>query len=163
MSPKKPVLVLLTSCVMQGDEPWMTARKNQHNLNRPPHNVNSSCTQTIKQTMHERVSVTQFYAFLSRSNPIPNSFSSIRYSINTYPICFYPLKRSATGSFALLQKPHRNNPLLCVCVQQPYPVLFSCRHRSYPVECQHSRKFKINSHIEINKAIRNSAENCLFK
>ena len=114
MSPKKPVLVLLTSCVMQGDEPWMTARKNQHNLNRPPHNVNSSCTQTIKQTMHERVSVTQFYAFLSRSNPIPNSFSSIRYSINTYPICFYPLKRSATGSFALLQKPHRNNPLLCV-------------------------------------------------
>lgn len=52
MSPKKPALVLLTSCVMQGDEPWMTARKNQHNLNRPPHNVNSSCTQTIKQIMH---------------------------------------------------------------------------------------------------------------
>ena len=79
-----------------------------------PHNVNSSCIQTIKQIMHERVSVTQFYAFLSRSNPIPNSFSSIRYSINTYPICFYPLKRLATGSFALLQKSHRNNPLLCV-------------------------------------------------
>ena len=46
-----------------------------------------------------------------------------------------------------------------VCEQQPYPVLFSCRHRSYPVECQHSRKFKINSHI----SIRNSAEKCLFK
>lgn len=114
MSPKKPVSVLLTSCVMQGDEPWMTARKNQHNSNRRPHNVNSSCIQTIKQIMHGKVSVTQFYAFLSRSNPIPNSFSSIRYTINTYPICYYPLKRSATGSFALLQKPHRNNPLLCV-------------------------------------------------
>lgn len=46
----------------------------------------------------------------------PNAeyFSSIRYTINTYPICYYPLKRSATDSFALLQKPHRNNPLLCV-------------------------------------------------
>ena len=30
MSPKKPVLVLLTSCVMKGDEALMTARKNQH-------------------------------------------------------------------------------------------------------------------------------------
>ena len=157
MSPKKPVSVLLTSCVMQGDEPWMTARKNQHNLNRPPHNVNSSCIQTIKQIMHGKGFSHTILCISVTFKPNTEYFSSIRYTINTYPICYYPLKRSATGSFALLQKPHRNNPLLCE--QKPYPVLFSCRQRSYPVECQHSRKFKINSHI----SIRNSAEKCLFK
>lgn len=114
MSPKKPVSVLLTSCVMQGDEPWMTARKNQHNLNRPPHNVNSSCIQTIKQIMHGKGFSHTILCISVTFKPNTEYFSSIRYSINTYPICYYPLKRSATGSFALLQKPHRNNPLLCV-------------------------------------------------
>jgi len=113
MSPKKPVLVLLTSCVMQGDEPWITARKNQHNLNRPPHNVNSSCIQTIKQIMHGKGFSHTILCISVTFKPIPNSFSSIRNSMNTYPICYYPLKRSARASFALLQKPHRNNPLLC--------------------------------------------------
>ena len=58
----------------------------------------------------------------------------------TYPIGDDSLSRSARrfgGRFAPLQKIAPKSSFLCVTKQRPYPVFFSCRHKSYPGKGKH--------------------------
>lgn len=108
---------------MQGDEPLMTGRKKSAQFKQTPHNANSLCIQTMKQTMHGKAFSHAMLCISVTFKPIPNSFSSIPYSMHTYPICYYPLKRSARGSFALLQNRTEITPY-CVCTETLSGVVF---------------------------------------
>ena len=71
--------------------------------------------------------------------------NAIRFSMNTYPIqlCDSPPQRSgcmAQLRFVIAPK----SPSVLICEQKPYPVRFSCRRKSYPVECEHSIKHQHN-------------------
>lgn len=60
----------------------------------------------------------------------------------TYKICDVPLSRSAWRGLAPLQKLCWNH-CSSMCEQKPYPIWFSCRHKTYSVSCKHNLNWQL--------------------
>ena len=91
------------------------------------------CKEEVLQT--ERV----IWSIIIDLNPVrfsPGPRDGTKLICGTKPIRYITLHfrdRRGARSFVPLQLSRRNHPVL-VCEQRPYPVWFSCRRESYPVQ-----------------------------
>ena len=70
---------------------------------------------------------------------------ALQYSVQTYPICDRLHFRDRPGA-APLQKTRAEITVL-MCEQNPYPVWFLCRRKSYPLYCEN----RLNTDLNISE------------